>query len=240
MGARNELKNALKEVSKERVAAYLAVKQCDFCLNAPSSSHAGGVWERQIRTIKGVMSSVLAQSTGRLNDAALRTFFYEAMSIVNNRPLTVDGLSDPTSLEPLTPNHLLTMKSSVPLPPPGTFVKEDLYAKKRWRQVQYLSEQFWSRWRIEYLANISLRQRWHTPRRNVQVGDIVIVKEEEIPRNEWRLARVIEVFKSDDGLVQKVIIQIGDRKLGKRGERLTKPSIIERPVQKLVVLVAKS
>lgn len=240
MGARNELKNALKEVSKERVAAYLAMKQCDFCLNAPSSSHAGGVWERQIRTIKGVMSSVLAQSTGRLNDASLRTFFYEAMSIVNNRPLTVDGLSDPTSLEPLTPNHLLTMKSSVPLPPPGTFVKEDLYAKKRWRQVQYLSEQFWSRWRIEYLANISLRQRWHTPRRNVQVGDIVIVKEEEIPRNEWRLARVIEVCKADDGLVRKVIIQIGDRKLGKRGERLTKPSIIERPVQKLVVLVAKS
>ncbi|XP_039524444.1 uncharacterized protein LOC120477094 [Pimephales promelas] len=239
MGARNELKKALREVSKERVAAYLAEKQCDFCLNAPSSSHAGGVWERQIRTVKGVMSSVLALSSGRLNDASLRTFFYEAMSIVNNRPLTVDGLSDPTSPEPLTPNHLLTMKSSVPLPPPGAFVKEDLYAKKRWRQVQYLSEQFWSRWRKEYLANISLRQRWHALRRNVQVGDIVIVKEEETPRNEWRLARVVEVCKADDGLVRKAKIQIGDRKLGKRGERLTKPSVIERPIQKLVVLVAK-
>lgn len=101
------------------MAAYLATKQCDFCLNAPSSSHAGGVWERQIRTVKGVMSFVLAQGAGRLNDASLRTFFYETMSIVNNRPLTVDGLSDPKSLEPLTPNHLLTMKSSVPLPPPG-------------------------------------------------------------------------------------------------------------------------
>lgn len=181
------------------------------------------------------MNSVLAQSVGRLNDASLRTFFYEAMSIVNNRPLTVDGLSDPASLEPLTPNHLLTMKSSVPLPPPGTFVKEDLYVKKRWRQVQYLCEQFWSRWRIEYLTNISLRQKWHTARRNVQVGDIVIVKEEEVPRNEWRLARVLEVSKDSDGLVRRAMIQ-----MGKRGELLTKPSIVKRPIQKLVVLVAKS
>ncbi|XP_067301419.1 uncharacterized protein [Pseudorasbora parva] len=240
IGAKSELKKALKEVSKERVAEYLATKQCDFCLNTPSSSHAGGVWERQIRTVRSVMGSVLAQNAGRLNDASLRTFFYEAMSIVNNRPLTVDGLSDPTSLEPLTPNHLLTMKSSVPLPPPGAFVKEDLYAKRRWRQVQFLSEQFWSRWRIEYLANISLRQRWHTPRRNVQMGDVVIVKEGEVPRNEWRLARVLEVYKDDDGLVRKVKIQMGDQKLGKRGERLIKPSIVERPIQKLVVLVAKN
>ncbi|KAL0153126.1 hypothetical protein M9458_051582, partial [Cirrhinus mrigala] len=211
VGAKSELKNALKEMSKETVAAYLATQQCDFRLNAPSSSHAGGIWERQIRTVKSVMSSVLAQSAGRLNDASLRTFFYEAMSIVNNRPLTVDGLSDLIGLEPLTPNHLLAMKSSVPLPPPGTFVREDLYAKKRWRRVQYLCEQFWGRWRIEYLGNISLRQRWHTPRRNVQVGDVVIVKEGEALRNEWRMARVLKVCKDDDGLVRKATIQMGDR-----------------------------
>lgn len=239
VGAKRELRNALKEVSKERVAVYLAANQCDFCLNAPSSSHAGGIWERQIRTIKAILNSVLRQSAGRLNDASLRTFFYETMSIVNNRPLTVEGLSDPTSLEPLTPNHLLTMKSSVPLPPPGTFVKEDLYARKRWRQVQYLCEQFWSRWRVEYLANISLRQKWHTPRRNVQDGDVVIMKEGEIPRNEWRLARVIKVFKDDDGLVRKATIRMGDRELGKKGERLTKPTIVERPIQKLVVLLSR-
>lgn len=239
VGAKRELRNALKEVSKERVAVYLAANQCDFCLNAPSSSHAGGIWERQIRTIKAILNSVLRQSAGRLNDASLRTFFYETMSIVNNRPLTVEGLSDPTSLEPLTPNHLLTMKSSVPLPPPGTFVKEDLYARKCWRQVQYLCEQFWSRWRVEYLANISLRQKWHTPRRNVQDGDVVIMKEGEIPRNEWRLARVIKVFKDDDGLVRKATIRMGDRELGKKGERLTKPTIVERPIQKLVVLLSR-
>nr|XP_054595337.1 uncharacterized protein LOC129162918 [Nothobranchius furzeri] len=116
-------------------------------------------------------------------------------------------------------------------------LKEDLYAKKWWRRVQYLTEQFWHRWRKEYLANIALRQQWHAPRRNVEVGDIVILKEEDVPRNEWKLTRVVEAHEDDDGLVRKVTIQTGDRKLGKRGERLVQPSVIQRPIQKLVVLV---
>src|SRR4029434_7397694 len=153
VGAKGEFERALKEFDEERVAAYLATKQCDFCFKTPGASHVGGIWERQIRTVRSVMSTVLAQCVGRLNDASLRTFFYEAMTIVNNRPLTVDGINDPKGLEPLTPNHLLTMKSFMSLPPPGVFVEEDLYMRKRWRQVQYLCEQFWGRWKKEYLAN---------------------------------------------------------------------------------------
>lgn len=240
MGARNEMAKALQEIDKDKVTSYFANKQCDFLMNAPSSSHAGGAWERQIRTVRSVLSKVLAQSAGRLDDTSLSTFLYEAMFIVNSRPLTVDSISDPTSLEPLTPNHLITMKCSVPQPPPGKFIQEDLYAKKRWRRVQYLSEQFWNRWRKEYLANLTLRQRWHAPRRNMKVGDIVIVKDENIPRIEWTLGRVVNVHEGDDGLVRKVTLQVGDRKLGNRGERLHKPSIIERPIQKLVVLLDSS
>ncbi|RXN38546.1 hypothetical protein ROHU_001010 [Labeo rohita] len=131
VGAKNELTKALEELDKERLAAYLSQKQCDFTLNVPDASHMGGVWERQIRTIRSVLSWALSQSAGRLDDASLRTFLYEAMSIINSRPLTTDTINDPKGLEPLTPNHLLTMKSSVPLPPPGKFEQEDLYARKR-------------------------------------------------------------------------------------------------------------
>ncbi len=237
VGAKNELEKGLKDLDQERISTYLSSKQCDFLMNVPEASHMGGVWERQIRTIRSVMNVVLAQVKGRLDDASLRTFFYEAMSIVNSRPLTTNTINDPKSLEPLTPNHLLTMKTSLPLPPPGKFVREDLYARKRWRRVQYLSEQFWSRWRKEYLTNVSLRQQWHTPRRNVHVGDVVIVKEDNVPRNEWRLARVVETSADDAGFVRKVKLQMGQSKLGVKGERLTQVSFLERPIQKLVVIV---
>ncbi|XP_038165126.1 uncharacterized protein LOC119799356 [Cyprinodon tularosa] len=237
LGAKNELKEALKEVDNDRLATFLSENQCDIVMNAPGSSHVGGVWERQIRTVRSVLNSTLSLSPGNLDDASLRAFFYEAMAIVNSRPLTVENLNDPNSLEPLTPNHLLTMKSTPALPPPGKFVREDLYAKRRWRHVQYLAEQFWSRWRKEYLSNVAVRQCWHAPRRNLQVGDIVLMKDDDFPRNDWKLCRVIETTVDRDGLVRRVKICLGDRKLGKKGERLTKQSVLERPVQKLVLLL---
>ena len=44
-----------------------------------------------------------------------------------------------------------------------------------------------------------LRQKWHAPRRNLQVGDIVMDTEEQLPRSDWRLGRVSETVKDDDG-----------------------------------------
>lgn len=133
VGARNEFREALKQCDTNRLKVYLANKQCKFIINAPAASHASGVWERQTRTVRNVLNATLSLCPGRLDDVSLRTLFYEAMAIVNSHPLSTDGINDPTSLEPLTPKHLILMKSKVALPPPGKFVREDLYATKQWR-----------------------------------------------------------------------------------------------------------
>lgn len=237
VGAKNEFREALKQCDTRALETFLADKHSEFIFNAPSASHAGGVWERQIRTIWNVLNVTIAQCPGRLDDASLRTLFYEEMAIVNSRPLNVDGINDPKSLEPLTPNHLILMKSKAALPPPGKFVKEEMYADKRWRRVQYLIEQFWSRWKKEYLLNASLRQKWHLPRRNLKVNDIVIIKEDTLPRNEWHLGRVVETIKGTDGLVRRVKVQVGERKPTGKRDHSSKPSVIERPIQKLVLLL---
>ena len=113
---------------------------------------------------------------------------------MNSRPLNIDSLSDPQSLTPLTPNHLLTMKTKVVLPPPGAFQCVDKYCRKRWRRVQHLANQFWVRWKKEYLLNLQQRQKWLKPRRNLCVGDIVLIKgDEDLPRNRWQL---VGLFRS--------------------------------------------
>lgn len=89
IGAKDEFAKAIKEIDTNRLVTFLAEKQCDFVFNASHSSHTGGVWERQIRTVRSVLHSTLSLSSGRLDDSSLRTFFYEAMAIVNNRPLTI-------------------------------------------------------------------------------------------------------------------------------------------------------
>ena len=113
IGARGELKDALSELDHGRIASEMLKSHCDwitFKMNVPSASHMGGSWERQIRTVRNVLSAMLDTSGAQLDDESLATFFCEAEAIVNSRPLNVDTINDPDSLRPLTPNHLLTMK----------------------------------------------------------------------------------------------------------------------------------
>ena len=114
---------------------HLSNQGCDYITfkhNTPSASHMGSVGERQIRTVRNVLSSLLHDFGASLDNESLRTFLCETMAIVNCRPLTVDGLNDPLTAKPLTPNHPLTMKSKTILPPPGKFQRPYLYCRKRW------------------------------------------------------------------------------------------------------------
>ena len=125
----------------------------------------------------------------------------------------------------------------VPWPPPGKFCMEDMYLRKRWRRVQYLAEQFWARWRQEYVHNISQRQKWHSPRRNLMVGDIVLIMDHESARNKWPLGRICDVTQGDDGLVRRVKITVSTRNLDSKGQRKGDLSVLERPVQKVILLL---
>lgn len=130
--------------------------------------------------------------------------------------------NDPMDLEALTPNHLLLLKSK-PILPPGLFVKEDLYIKRRWRQVQYMADLFWKRWTQEYLPLIQERQRWSKVKRSFAPGDIVVVVDSTAPRGSWLMGRILETKPDAQGLVRTVRLQ-------------TKSSILERPITKICLL----
>ena len=208
-------------------------------MNVPAASHMGGVWERQIRTVRSVLTSILATNGAQLDDESLRTLMCEAESIVNSRPLTVNSLSDPSSPQPLTPNMLLTMKTKILTSPPGTFDPTDMYARKRWRRVQHLANEFWVRWRKEYLLSLQERNKWTRPRRNLNVGDIVMVADINAHRGTWPLARISNVYPSKDGQVRKVQVALADGHLDKKGRRLDPVQYLDTPVQKLVLLMAR-
>ena len=240
VGANNELKDEFSKMDESSIKKYLLTKNCDFFefrFNVPSASHMGGAWERQIRTIRSVLSSLMDQASGILDDDSLRTLMYEATSIVNSRPLTTQNLNDPESLLPLTPNHLLTLKSDLLLPPPGNFDSLDLYARKRWRRVQHLANQFWQRWRKEYLHNLQIRSKWVRPTYNMKVNDVVIIKDDDLPRNRWLLGRVVDTFPSDDNRVRSVKVMIASQSLGNNGKRKGPMSYLTRPIHKLILLL---
>ena len=59
VGARNELAAATKEMNVNKIASHLRDHDCEFLLNPPYSSHRGGVWERQIKTIRSILDHLL-------------------------------------------------------------------------------------------------------------------------------------------------------------------------------------
>ena len=240
VGAKNELQQALAELDQDKIRQDLLKRNCDYVMykmNVPHASHMGGVWERQIRTARDAIEAILLRHGSQLDDESLRTFMTEAEAIVYCRPLAVNDLNSPDCLDPLTPNHLLTMKSNVVLPPPGSFQRADLYSKKRWRRVQYLVNEFWVKWKADFLQSLQTRQKWARTRRNMKEDDVVIIKDEDQSRNQWHLARVVQAYPSDDGLVRKVKLLVADSSLDKHGKRSKPPAYLDRPVQKLVLLV---
>ena len=228
VGGRTELQEALQEMELKRIEKFTTEHGCEWKSNPPHASHFGGVWERQIGTIRRILDAMFAELGSRqLTHELLMTFMAEVTAIVNARPIAAlpSDVNDP---QPLSPAMLLTMKTRPPGPPPGNFVPTDLYAYRRWRRVQYLADQFWLRWRREYLQNLQPRQKWSKSQRDLAPGDVVLMKEEGEHRNNWPMGRVQEATKSDDGKVRKVTVAAV-----KEGRKKT----FQRPIKELVLLI---
>lgn len=156
-----------------------------------------------------------------MDDEGLQTVLCEVESIINDRPITKTS-DDPKDLEALTPNHLLLLKDQASVPP-GVFKKEDAYARRRWKQSQYLADLFWLRWTREYLPLLQERQKWFRTKRNFQLGDIVLIVDDSAPQNSWMIGRVLKTMPDAKGAVRSVSVQ-------------TKTSVLVRPVSKLCLL----
>ena len=237
-GAAHELKVAMSEnLDEDAIRKFLLDQHCEFIFNSPTSSHMGGLWERCIRSIRSVLDVVLWKHNAQLDSSSLRTFFYEVMAIINGRPLTHQNINDPDAPVPLTPNQLLTQKTSVVVPPPGSFNEHDISSRKSWRRVQGAANEFWNRWRKEYVLTLQNRQKWQRPRRSVKLDDIVLICDYDIQRNYWKLGRVIELLPSQDDRTRRVRLKVGTSMLDFNGKRCKKLNILERPVHKLIMVL---
>ena len=119
---------------------------------------------------------------------------------------------------------LLTQKSKVVYPLPGKFDGADVYSRKHWRRVQHLVNEFWERWRKEYLNSLQERSKWHNELENAaEINDVVLLKDEK-PRNEWSLARVTRLISNEKNLVRTVEIELANK------------SKLLRPLNKIIIL----
>ena len=89
----------------------------------------------------------------------------------------------------------------------------------------FLNQQFCTRWKQEY--ELQKRNMWKLPSENLSEGMIVVVREENLPPNEWKLGRIENVVVGKDSLARIADVR-------------TDRGIIRRPIIKLVVLPTNS
>ena len=160
----------------------------------------------------------------------LLTMVTEVEAIVNTRPLTY-VYSDFLSGFTLTPAHFLTGNLDTVIPFNLDDCEDVEFQQRKdsaqdlteyWRKSQKQLNQFWEAWRQNYLLALreslplSHKKQQSQISRQPKIGEIVLVKEDSLPRRAWKLALIKEYILSKDGEIRSVIIQLPNKQLVSR------------------------
>ena len=109
-GAETEIKVALSQWNSDRISTCLRRRGVQWYFKPPLASHAGGVWERMIRSIRKILRFLLGDQL--VGDQTLLTFIAEVEKILLDHPL-VPLSSDPRYPESLSPSKLLLLRPNM-------------------------------------------------------------------------------------------------------------------------------
>ena len=224
IGARNQLRQLYSFLQTDdlnsSINQHLLTQRITWNTIPERSPHFGGLWESAVKKMKFHLKRVIGSQI--LNYEELATVSTQVEACLNSRPLTVMTSHDSDGITPLTPGHFLLLKPPTAYPEyPG--LPEEPSKVKKWHLCQSLVQHFWDRWSREYLQSLQARTKWKQPTPNLQVGDVVIIKEDRTFACHWPLARVIQTYPGQDGLVRVALVQAGS-------------STYKRPITKLALL----
>ncbi|XP_062703501.1 uncharacterized protein LOC134285959 [Aedes albopictus] len=187
------------------------IRQCSaegiqFSFILPRSPHFGGIWEAAVKSLKTHLRRTLVNAL--ITAEQFQTLLTQIEALLNSRPLTQLSNS-PEDLDVLTPGHFLVHRPLTSIPEPSY---EELPSNRlsQWQQIQEYLRRLWKRWPTEYLSGLQQRTRWTRERDNIQVGTMVLIREDNLPPQKWRFSRVVEIFPGSDGLIRIVSVRTND------------------------------
>lgn len=153
-----------------------------------------------------------------LSPEDFNTLLIQVEGCLNSRPLTPMS-DDPIDLEPLTPGHFLVGSSLQSIPEPNL---EDIPLNRlsHYQLMQRMLQDFWKRWRREYLCQLQGRSKRWKPAINVEVGKLVVIRDENLPPMKWRMGRIVQLHPGDDGIVRVVTLKTATGLMKRAVERL--------------------
>lgn len=223
IGAKNQLPELTTIIhssdAHEAITNACNKKGIQFNFIPPRAPHFGGLWEAAVKSAKHLLVRSLGNSS--LTYEELETLIIEIEAILNSRPISPMS-NDPNDIAALTPGHFLigeplTAQIDAQAQPTKTSLQT------RWKLVSHLKHEFWNRWSRDYLNELQYRNKWQERAKNLKEGDIVIIKEDNVPVMKWPIGRILKIYKGKDE-----IVRVADVK--------TASSVFKRAIQYLAPL----
>ncbi|XP_076291065.1 uncharacterized protein LOC143214212 [Lasioglossum baleicum] len=219
-GADRELASAFRAATRDPTTLNrLALDRVTWHFTPPSAPHFGGLWEAGVRSVKYHLKRVVGAHTLTFEEFA--TLLCQVEACLNSRPLAAvsENFDDYCAL---TPGHFLIGAALTAVPNPSLLDLKEARLS-RWQLCQQMTESFWRRWSQDYMQGLQQRVKWQTQKPNIVVGQLVLLRQSNLPPCKWELGRVIECHPGDDGIVRVVTVK-------------TAQSQYKRPIVKLCIL----
>ncbi|XP_017465091.1 PREDICTED: uncharacterized protein LOC108358328 isoform X2 [Rhagoletis zephyria] len=222
VGAAANLKKEFKKfltTSRESLCNMYSHQEVSWNFIPAGAPHMGGLWEAGVKSIKFHFRRTAASQKFTFEE--FQTLLCRIESCLNSRPISPNS-TDAADCAALTPGHFLT-GGPILSPPEPSIEANPVSIINRWQKIKALSQQHSLRWKEEYLKELHKRYKWKSPQKDIAVDDLVVVRHENLPPNEWRLGRVTKIYKGSDKRIRVADIR-------------TQKGLITRPIVKLVVL----
>ncbi|XP_059223375.1 uncharacterized protein LOC131997094 [Stomoxys calcitrans] len=219
VGASKVLAKNFLQSSKQSIESNYAHQKIEWHFIPPGAPHMGGLWEAGVKSFKTHFRKVAANFKHTFEE--FQTLLSKIEACLNSRPLC--SISQESSdFSALTPGHFL-IGAPILTPLDPKISEAPISLVNRWQRLKAIHQHFCIRWKGEYLKELHKRHKWKRPTENLAENMLVVVKDENLPPNCWRLGRISKVHPGSDGQVRIVDIT-------------TEKGIIARPITKVVVL----
>ena len=211
-GADREIREAVAAWNKDELNLELDKVGITWTFGPASCGSAGGAWERLIGMTKKLIQSVIGDKTIDTDD--FDTLIAGAAAIMNRRPMmqVSADIDEPLVLSPAHFLHpYVFTNSATNIMPPNSGEPETL--KSGWRATQHLLDLFFTRFKREYLASLLKRKETKSSLVSPKAGDVVILKEDDLPREQWRLCRITEVINADKNHPRRFLLRDSKNKI---------------------------
>ncbi|XP_055633488.1 uncharacterized protein LOC129773856 [Toxorhynchites rutilus septentrionalis] len=204
-------KNALHQLycmlqpgsAQDNIKQNLAQDGIQWHLIPPRAPNFGGLWEAAVKVAKKQLVRQLGDAL--LTYEELVTVLVSIEGSMNSRPL-MPLSDDPNDCRALTPSHFLVRNMIRPLPEPDVR-NIPLNRLGQYERLQSYSQRFWHQWRSEYLKELQVLYKTNPKQFKIDVGSIVILKDDALPPARWPLARVVDTHPGPDGITRVVTLR---------------------------------